>query len=530
MAIHIYLVVVWGLIITCTAMDELASSARDPRWHGYNRYICNTITYKGHSILDAGTPTGQTPVKEIDFLSKVGSGRDDLLLSPGSSTVTPTALSPAGSWGKTHLRSADGLARPHSMSTGIPSHQSNLEEQLHRSSDLHDQPLDSPKALDLLNACGKCSTSDHTSPNTENILVPVMFAYRPSNIDGKPVQSGEARNLLSTSHSLGTRRVIGETSASQVGLPLPKKMRIDMPPSTRQFLSQPVTDCNNPPTRQGTMTAIGTIPKTVDYTVLRLEFSYGVLVTQNSEDRNSLVEDQVIIDKIKDFSQMEDFIIKKSRFNDAFTMFAECLGTFKEQSALDLKYKYPGRSPREVYLFTCFNECWKNSAGWFTYWRITQDIMSSINPRKSVQVERLLLLYLSYVNMIDKTIPRPADEGLDALEHDSKLFETAIDIFRRITNPAHGDTELTIIEDDFKPRSRQAPLRDMSASYKTLLWRWLKVWILNSGRDYLRINFFYNHYSNQAFLSFFNKLFCLSIKGNNRRLLESSAAIIHVSS
>ncbi|POW11625.1 hypothetical protein PSTT_05121, partial [Puccinia striiformis] len=360
-------------------------------------------------FLDAGTPTGQTPVKEIDFLSKVGSGRDDLLLSPGSSTITP----------------------PQTLKTFW--YQS-------------------------------CLLTD------------------PQTLMGKPVQSGEARNLLSTSHSLGTRRVIGETSASQVGLPLPKKMRIDMPPSTRQFLSQPVTDCNNPPTRQGTMTAIGTIPKTVDYTVLRLEFSYGVLVTQNSEDRNSLVEDQ-------DFSQMEDFIIKKSRFNDAFTMFAECLGTFKEQSALDLKYKYPGRSPREVYLFTCFNECWKNSAGWFTYWRITQDIMSMCKSK------------------------------------DYSYFTCPI-----ITNPAHGDTELTIIEDDFKPRSRQAPLRDMSASYKTLLWRWLKVWILNSGRDYLRINFFYNHYSNQAFLSFFNKLFCLSIKGNNRRLLESSAAIIHVSS
>ncbi|KAI7942685.1 hypothetical protein MJO28_012712 [Puccinia striiformis f. sp. tritici] len=214
-------------------------------------------------------------------------------------------------------------------------------------------------------------------------------------------------------------------------------------------------------------------------------------------------------------------------------MFIRCSKILSAQAQLDVKHSltYPGKEPRRNYIDACYKVYLQKDTDWLAFWKeITRNNFTGTNPQKSRRVDNLLLLFLYHVKMIDTIIPDPKNKVIDAPEYNSKLFGKAIEIFEKIHNPPNRSADqLIIVQEGFK-QARLAPLESTDGQYVNILWRWLRVWIDNSGRDYLRNNFFKDYYTSRSSQVFFNKIFCLSIVNYNQRLLDNSIDHIHTSS
>ncbi|KAI9621617.1 hypothetical protein H4Q26_015625 [Puccinia striiformis f. sp. tritici PST-130] len=509
-----------GFIVTCTAMDELAKSASN---------LDSYLYVKGYSTSEAGTCTGPAPANEVDFLSKIGTGQDDF--HPDSST-TFGDWSPVDGRAKPHLQLDDALDEPHAthIRTSLP--QSNREDPLCVNSHSHFRPQDPPQTLYLLHALERGSRPD-TSAQAEDTLRQTMVACRPTQTNKDPVQVGNGRNHLPTTAHVRTGRKIN-TSGNQAGCPYSKKMRVTTLPSTGHSSSQPATTDNNEFKQQEVVSAIGSIPnshnqhviqtsRTGYHQALRLHFGYDVL-----ETRNSLIEDPIIIAAMKEFQQGEKLIIEESKFEAALIMFRYCAKILSVHARHDLRHRYPGNDPRKTYIAGCYKIYLGKYAHWLAFWKdITQNNLTDVNSQKSRRAEELRLLFLYYVKMIDTIIPDPKNEGVDSPEHNSELFRKAIEIFEKIhTTPNLSADQLEIVQEGYK-KPRLAPLRDTHGQCANILWRWLRVWIDNSGRDYLRNNFFKDYYTTKSSQVFFNKIFCLSIVHYNERILDYPFKIHH---
>ncbi|KAI7942683.1 hypothetical protein MJO28_012710 [Puccinia striiformis f. sp. tritici] len=311
-------------------------------------------------------------------------------------------------------------------------------------------------------------------------------------------------------------------------------MRVTTLPSTGHSSSQPATTDNNEFKQQEVVSAIGSIPnshnqhviqtsRTGYHQALRLHFGYDVL-----ETRNSLIEDPIIIAAMKEFQQGEKLIIEESKFEAALIMFRYCAKILSVHARHDLRHRYPGNDPRKTYIAGCYKIYLGKYAHWLAFWKdITQNNLTDVNSQKSRRAEELRLLFLYYVKMIDTIIPDPKNEGVDSPEHNSELFRKAIEIFEKIhTTPNLSADQLEIVQEGYK-KPRLAPLRDTHGQCANILWRWLRVWIDNSGRDYLRNNFFKDYYTTKSSQVFFNKIFCLSIVHYNERILDYPFKIHH---
>ncbi|WAR52289.1 hypothetical protein PtB15_1B730 [Puccinia triticina] len=230
----------------------------------------------------------------------------------------------------------------------------------------------------------------------------------------------------------------------------------------------------------------------------RLEFTYEVLKSENL-----LPEDKEIIGKIRALNPNEKkkIILYENNYKYALKIFQDCASIIKAKAPHF--WGIVGEKQRKLtYVHNHTKKLWEHRGAWLEFWKKKTKInLETEIPLKSKKkMEKLLLVFLFYVEMIEAVLPL---EG-----HDPNFLESAIEFYQAYRRKEQGDDA-----------SKFAKVH-----YNTLLWRILTDWIPKSGRLYASKTFLRvkEDQNSKNFQVFFNRLFCLSIENFNKKILEGS--------
>ncbi|KAA1139089.1 hypothetical protein PGTUg99_035776 [Puccinia graminis f. sp. tritici] len=183
------------------------------------------------------------------------------------------------------------------------------------------------------------------------------------------------------------------------------------------------------------------------------------------------------------------------------------------------KEKAWSASQRTGFLRQMRNE-FRNQVGiWYNRWRqhTTIDVEKYIDSMTKYECQKIVPVYLFYVEMIRSIVPRPGVEREyskelgDALRSFSRLIQLVI--HRDKLNQTNLD-RITINKAITLSKQLQASGGD---SFNAILWTFLEFWMLNHRRSLLR-----DHSTNFVLdinpKSFFNSVFCCSFRNLNKLL------------
>ncbi|WAR52290.1 hypothetical protein PtB15_1B731 [Puccinia triticina] len=268
------------------------------------------------------------------------------------------------------------------------------------------------------------------------------------------------------------------------------------PSSTNGLASRQKEIVTEPVRNPQPATALESLPSsTRNAHFRRLEFTHEVL-----ETRSPLSEDKPIIDEIKAFNPTKKkLVIYENEYDDAFVLFGKCYELIRDK-AQNFKAKYGKKTKKAAYLQDHFNKLRDNRTKWIDFWnqRAKLNLVNRVDPapQSIKRMERLCLIFLFYVEMIDVVLPK--SQGISFDEHPNCL-EIAFNSFQRYWMKHKG------------PK--------MSNDHdSTLIWKILCTWIRKSGRHDVQENFLQDRYRRTIFQVFFNKLFCLSIENFNSKI------------
>ncbi|KAA1092435.1 hypothetical protein PGT21_002720 [Puccinia graminis f. sp. tritici] len=202
------LLILFAFIAMCTAMDGI--------WSHTDTFLSRQDGYEGHGSANlqgvdsingdhTGASTFRKPVKEIDFLPKIGKISDRL---------APQA------------HSQPELERQPEPYVQIASRKRDQQEEPSMSYDSLSESQNPPKTLDLLSSLGRFLTLDNSAIHEETARQAADSRTTSNGVN--PFQIGHEKDFLSI-RPPSSYHELEKTFENQVRLPVMKKIRMDIP-------------------------------------------------------------------------------------------------------------------------------------------------------------------------------------------------------------------------------------------------------------------------------------------------------------
>ncbi|POW00749.1 hypothetical protein PSTT_12938 [Puccinia striiformis] len=461
--------------------------------------------------LGAGASRIHEPAEEMDLISTLeAEGRSTFRHRGDEPQTTPSPppgdMRPKSS--RHHFRQVyRGRAQntSHDTRTRAPSSKRKIEDE-----------LTSPReTLNLLQGFGNYMAPE-SSDSLDVLPRQAPLSFKATRTDTAPGHQDSGLNLLANNLVDAGQRC-GKNSQSQIHLPVPKRIRTDDPSeafsprftvSPQEFLDRAKNPGNSPLSRNP---ILGPVEK--DKTVSHLEETGSNrqidegLTSKHSRIRDDqfwnlefdhellgtsspLPEDQMIIKEVEKYNEGTETKMKvdENNLDLFFHMISVCDYILKTQTEANLRHIYTITNPRRYYIKSQFEKLWGNREAWIAFWnqRTGIDLQMAV-PAQPVRIGRIFLLFIFYVDMIEKIIPKNEGNFTSVFEHDSRLFTFAVQVFQMIQN--RRNTPRLKMEYDMSTTG-ESILGTSSDSPSTVLWRCLKIWIDKSGRNNIRDMFF----------------------------------------